>query len=176
MQRRIGERAKASDGLLDFSRTNAPGADFHPAGAAVVIHLDPLKIGIPAAVGHIVGVAHVVPELGFLTTDFTNTGHCPAPRIEFFSRSKQDAQSSTSGRAKSSPDPSRVAEPYRRLNCRWLGADKKWYATVITGAPVAQNQGSRSERHPPAFRNQRSGAVFASAVSAFLKKTGDIRA
>lgn len=34
-----------------------------------------LQIDVPAAVGHVMSVAHLVPELGLFAANFTNSGH-----------------------------------------------------------------------------------------------------
>lgn len=50
-------------------------ADAHPLAAALDQRMNRLEVQIPAALGHIVGVADTVPELRPAAADLTNFCH-----------------------------------------------------------------------------------------------------
>jgi hypothetical protein len=60
---------------LDFAVADAGGADANPLTGALYERVHRLKIQIPAALCHIVGVADAMPELRSTTAHFTNFCH-----------------------------------------------------------------------------------------------------
>jgi hypothetical protein len=70
-----GRSAKWSDVLDDLASLEAGGANTDATRHSVDQGTYALEIGIPTAVGDVVGVRHIVSELGLLSANFTLTGH-----------------------------------------------------------------------------------------------------
>jgi len=60
---------------LQFTRTQALGADIKPLGVAVNQYARPLNIGVPLAFTLIVSVTDIVAELNALATNIAFTCH-----------------------------------------------------------------------------------------------------
>lgn len=71
----LGARGLPLRSLGHAVRTNALGAHADPLEIAVDESTDALEIRIPAPIGFIVRVAHMVTEHRSLATDFTNPSH-----------------------------------------------------------------------------------------------------
>ena len=61
--------------LGDFSAAQAGSADADAPGCAVHFGVNRAQIDVPAALGHIVGVADVIPKLRAFPADFANLWH-----------------------------------------------------------------------------------------------------
>jgi hypothetical protein len=71
----LGRSGRKLRNLLDFTRADAGSANANAAPSAVHQRTNGLQIQVPAAVGHVVGVADPVPELGAPAANFTNSSH-----------------------------------------------------------------------------------------------------
>jgi hypothetical protein len=68
--------------LLGFGhpiRTKAAGANSDAAHGPVLHGMNPLQIGEPAAFRSVVGMAYVMPYLGFFATNRAHLGHNKPP-------------------------------------------------------------------------------------------------
>ncbi len=62
-------------GFYNQAGTETAGADAHAAGGSILDGVYPLKVGVPAALGLVVRVAHTMSDLRMLATDFTFPSH-----------------------------------------------------------------------------------------------------
>ena len=75
------EPAAKSAGLLDLAALNAAGAHANPLGRAIDQRLHGLQIHIPAALGDVVRVRNVVPELRSLAANITYLCHLDSSKL-----------------------------------------------------------------------------------------------
>src|SRR5215475_14289184 len=62
-------------GFYDFAAAQAGGADANPLGRTLHLCVDRAKVDVPAPLGHVVGVADVIPKLRPLAADFAYLRH-----------------------------------------------------------------------------------------------------
>jgi hypothetical protein len=62
-------------GFNDFAAAQATRADADALADALHFGVDGPQINVPAPLGHVVGVADIVPELRLLPADITNLCH-----------------------------------------------------------------------------------------------------
>ena len=71
----LGGAVESPGGLHDLAGLKAGGADAQLLGNTVDQGAGVLQVWIPPALGDVVGMGNVVPELGLLAANLTLTGH-----------------------------------------------------------------------------------------------------
>ncbi len=75
-------RSRSGKGrFLDFSGFQTLGAHPHPTNRAIDDGPNSLQVGVPAPLGQIVGMRHIIPEAGSLSTNLTKLRHSVSKKV-----------------------------------------------------------------------------------------------